>query len=136
MLARCCLFSLSHYFYYRLILSLLSSFFLLFNCISNPFSSHQFFILSNIDNLSIQYPFINTTLSKTDFPFTHHKINTKTNRTIFLVITSAIYNDDYIQGIKVLGYTLRRIDIQADLILFYISNRLKQSIFNRCQKVG
>jgi hypothetical protein len=110
------------------IIILLSSFFFLLNLSSTLISSRQFIIS--------QHSFINETLSKIQFPLTNRTINIQINHTVRLAVVSAIYNDGYITSVEVLGYSLRRINIQADLILFYISNRLNQSSLERCRKVG
>ncbi len=115
-------FLLSYKIRYTLIIILLSSFVFL----SNFISPHQFI------NVSIPY----SSLSENRFPLTNRTINIQTNRTVRLAVVSAIYNDDYITGVEVLGYSLQRINIQADRILFYISNRLNQSTLDRCQKAG
>jgi alpha-N-acetylglucosamine transferase len=77
-----------------------------------------------------------SSLLENRFPLTNRTINIQTNRTVRLAVVSAIYNDDYVTGVEVLGYSLRRINIQADRILFYISNRLNQSTLDRCRKAG
>jgi glycogenin glucosyltransferase len=92
--------------------------------------------LSITNHLSLQHLSINQTVFENQFPFTNRTINIETNRTVCLAVVSAIYNDDYITGVEVLGYSLRRLNIQADLILFYISNRLNQATLNRCRKAG
>jgi alpha-N-acetylglucosamine transferase len=121
MLLRSWLFLLSYYFRYIIIIILLSILLFLFNCISTS-------IFSIANKISTQHLFLNQTLSKIQLPFT--------NRTVRLAVVSAVYDDNYIEGVEVLGYSLKRINIQADLILFYISNRLNQSTLDRCRKVG
>ncbi|CAF0809419.1 unnamed protein product [Rotaria sp. Silwood1] len=136
MLVRGCLFLLSYRFRYVLIIILLSSFFFLFNLTSTSISSQPFIISFITNNLTIQHSLINHTSSQNLFPFTNRTINIKTARIVRVAVVSAIYNDDYIEGIEVLGYSLRRINIQADLVLFYISNRLNQLTLDRCRKAG
>ena len=104
---------------YIITIILLSTFFFLFNSI---LSSHQFTIAST------QKFLINETVSEDRLPYTNH--------TIRFAVVSALYNENYIKGVEVLGYSLRRVNIQADLILFYISNRLNQSILDRCRNAG
>jgi len=136
MLTRRWLFLLSYNIRCIIIIILLSSFFFLSDLSSNLISSHQLITLSITNNLSIQHLSINQTVFENQFPFTNRTINIETNRTVCLAVVSAIYNDDYITGVEVLGYSLRRLNIQADLILFYISNRLNQATLNRCRKAG
>ncbi|CAF0981181.1 unnamed protein product [Rotaria sordida] len=136
MSVRSCLFLLSYRFRYIIIIILSGSFFFLFNWTSTSISTRTFIKSFITNNLTIQHSLINQTLSQQQFPFTNRTINIKTTRIVRLAVVSAIYNDDYIEGIEVLGYSLRRINIQADLILFYISNRLNQLTLNRCRKAG
>jgi alpha-N-acetylglucosamine transferase len=136
MLTRRWLFLLSYNIRYIIIIILLSSFFFLSDLSSNLISSHQLITLSITNHLSLQHLSINQTVFEKQFPFTNRTINIETNRTVCLAVVSAIYNDDYITGVEVLGYSLRRLNIQADLILFYISNRLNQVTLNRCRKAG
>jgi len=131
MSARSWLFLLSFNIRSIIIISLLSSFFFLINFISISIFSHQFIPFSIPNNLSIQH-----SLFENQFPFTNRKINIETNHTIRSAVVSAIYNDNYITGVEVLAYSLQRVNIQADLILFYISNRLNQSTLDRCRKAG
>lgn len=101
---------------------LLSSSFFVFNSKLISISSRQFINFNNLSNHQ--------------FPLNNRTINIKINRTVRLAVVSAIYNDNYLKGIEVLGYSLRRLNIQADLILFYIPNRVNQSILDRCRKIG
>lgn len=130
MLGRYRLFFISYYFRYSIIIILLTIPFFLFNwIITSISSSHHSFIIFSIEQ--------NQTLSNTQqLPFTNRTINIKTNRTVRLAVVSAVYDDDYIKGVEVLGYSLQQINIQADLILFYISNRFNQSTLDRCRKIG
>lgn len=77
--------------------------------------------LSSIDN---QLPLINRTISIGE------------NQTMRLAVVSAIYNNDYIEAVEVLAYSLRRVHIRADLILLFIPNRLNHSTLHRCRKAG
>ncbi|CAF2549459.1 unnamed protein product [Rotaria sp. Silwood2] len=133
---RSCLFLLPCHFRYVIIIILSSSIFFLLNWTSISISTQSFIISFTTNNLTSQHSLINQTLSKTQFPFTNRTINIKTTRIVRLAVVSAIYSDDYLEGIEVLGYSLRRINIQADLILFYISNRLNQLTLDRCRKAG
>jgi alpha-N-acetylglucosamine transferase len=128
MSARCRLFLLASNIRSIIIIILLGSFFFLLNLSLTSISPHQF--------ITFQHSFINETLSKNEFPLINRTINIEINRTVRLAVASALYNDDYITSVEVLGYSLRRINIQADLILFYIKNRLNQSTLNRCRKAG
>ena len=133
MLVRCWHFSLPCSFQYILFIILLSSSFFLFNWISTSIPSHRIILESNSE---IHRSLFNEKPSKNHFPLINRTIITTNNRTVRLAVVSAIYNDDYIEGVEVLGYSLRRINIQADLILLYISNRLNQSILDRCREAG
>jgi alpha-N-acetylglucosamine transferase len=124
-------------FRYILIIILISSFCFLFNWSSITTPSHRLILYFNPPKyLSIRRPLIDQKSSKKHFPFTNRTIFTVNNRTVRLAVVSAIYNDDYIKAVEVLGYSLRRINIQADLILLFISNRLNQSTLDRCRKAG
>lgn len=79
---------------------------------------------------------MNQEIIKNRFPSTNRTINININLTVRLAIVSSIYSDDYLKGIQVLGYSLQRIHIQADLILFYIPNRLKQPTLDECRQAG
>lgn len=96
-------------------------------------SSSIYFILSGqILSQSIRQ----SLKSDNQFPLTNRTIFITRNRTVRLAVVSSIYNDDYVEGVEVLAYSLRRVNIQADLILLYIINRLNQSTFDRCRKAG
>ena len=105
-----------------IIFILLSSFLFLFNWISPR----------RLVNVSIPH----SVPLENHFPLTNRTIYIQTNRTARFAVVSAIYNDGYIAPVEVLGYSLQRINIQADLILFYISNRLNRSTIDRCRKAG
>lgn len=124
-----CLNLLFNYFRYILIISLLSSFFFIFNWTS-------YYPLVKAPILTSQHSLINQTLVHQQFPFINRLTNLTITRVVRLAVVTAIYNDEYIEGVEVLGYSLRRINIQADLILLYISNRLNQLTLDRCRKAG
>lgn len=124
--------------YVRLILAiiLLCLFFNLFYWHSTSMSLHSVPFYTITNNLSNQYSLVNQKLSKKKFPLINRTINIKSSRIVRLAVVSTLYNDGYIEGIEALGHSLRRINIQADLILLYIFNRLNQSTLNRCHKAG
>ena len=96
-------------------------------------SSWIYFILSYE---ILQHSFGHSSLVDNRFPLTNRTIFITRNRTVRLAVVSTLYNDDYVEGVEVLAYSLRRVNIQADLILLYIVNRLNQSTLDRCQKAG
>lgn len=105
---------------HHVLLIILSSIFIYFTL------PHQIFNQSNryLSTIDDQFSLINQTNS------------IERNRTVRLAVVSAIYNNDYMEAVQVLAYSLRRVHIQADLILLFISNRLNQSTLNRCQEAG
>ncbi len=107
-------------------------------CIVIIISLSSFAFLSNFITLhqTINASIPGLTLSETRFPLTNRTIYIRSNRTVRLAVVSAIYNENYVIAVEVLGYSLRRMNIQADLILFYIFNRLNQSTLERCRKAG
>ncbi|CAF3394465.1 unnamed protein product [Rotaria socialis] len=130
------LFLSSYHYRYIIIIILLISFFFIFDWTSISKSSHRFIIPSIRNNLLIRNLSISKKSVQKQYPFINRTININNSRVVRLAVVSAIYSDDYVEGIEVLGYSLRRINIQADLILFYISNRLNQVTLDRCRKVG
>ncbi|CAF0988445.1 unnamed protein product [Didymodactylos carnosus] len=53
-----------------------------------------------------------------------------------IAVVTAIYNDPYVNGVRVLGYSLKKFRTNADLILTYIPGRVSNATLEKCEEMG